>query len=72
MQAPLKGMEKASETNLCPKTRWGINFKNVVNCKSQYRGLAFAKCQVNKNRRSFRNLGEEEILWVGRESCDMY
>lgn len=34
---PLKGMEKASETDLCPKTRWGINLK-CCKLKSQYTG----------------------------------
>lgn len=63
MLAPLKGMEKASETDLCPKTRWGINLKHFK-LRSQYRGWI---CQVNRNRRSFRNLEEEQILSVGRE-----
>jgi len=42
MLAPLKGMEKASETDLCPKTRWGINLKRFK-LRSQYRGCI---CQV--------------------------
>lgn len=63
LQAPLKGMEKASETDLCPKMRWGIN-KKCCKLKSQCGGeVAFADAKKNEKQKKLQELvGEEYIM----------
>lgn len=57
LQAPLKVMEKACETNLCPKTRGGIN-KKCCELKSQCGGSICEVPRELKKKKKQKELQE--------------